>query len=59
MTPDEYLAALGAAARAGDRKAAAFLEGHAAGLVAVQALLKGVKDGLDPPAAHPSQPGAP
>jgi hypothetical protein len=38
MTQDEYLDALRAAARAGDRKAAAFLENYAAGLVDVPLL---------------------
>jgi hypothetical protein len=40
MTPDEYLDALRAAARAGDRKAAAFLDGYASGLVKLPALPK-------------------
>lgn len=38
MTPAEYLAALRAAALAGDRKAAAFLEIYAGGLVALPEL---------------------
>ena len=38
MTPDEYLDALRAAARAGDRKAGAFLDSYAAGLIALPPL---------------------
>jgi len=40
MTESDYLDALRAAARAGDRKAAAFLDNYAAGLIKVPPLPK-------------------